>query len=53
LRYRQDTETVREREREIESDSPYFARTIIHYALLGCAYTSELMLDECQSHISC
>jgi len=26
---------------------------VIHYALLGCAYTSGLMRDERQSHISC
>jgi len=26
---------------------------VINYALLGCAYTSELMRDERQSHISC
>jgi len=49
-RVRIDTETVRET----------VIVLVLHelqrhplYALLGCAYTSGLMRDECQLHISC
>jgi len=41
---------ARQRDSQRETDSPYFCMScdVIHYALLGCAYTSER-----QSHISC
>jgi len=50
--YKQDTEIVRGRVIGLGS---LFCMSCdaIHYALLGCAYTSGLMRDECQSHISC
>jgi len=51
LRYKQDTETVRESVIGLVIICTSY--DVIHYTFLACAYTSGSMRDECQSHIFC